>query len=305
MKDQQAVMKAKAYTFKKTNDGEGYCGRFTAMASQCEVLIDCKSVEVAERIIDVVFKETKRIETKFSRYLKDNIVYQINRSHGQAIKVDHETAQLVDFAFSCYHISDGLFDISSGVLSQVWHFDGGENIPSNDQVASLLAFIGLHKIHWENGFLTLPQGMQLDFGGIGKEYAVDSALKKALQISNKVPLLLNFGGDLVCNGPRKNGQAWKIGIDSVGGGEPAVVTLAQGALATSGDANRYLLKEGRRYSHILNPLTGFPVLDAPRSITVSSQSCLEAGLLSTMAMLQGNQATDFLAQQQVQFWIQQ
>ena len=84
-----------------------------------------------------------------------------------------------------------------------------------------------------------------------------------------------------------------------------MLTLKNGALATSGDANRYLLKNGIRYSHILNPLTGSSVINAPRSITVSAESCIEAGLLSTLAMLQGDQAKAFLAQQQVNFWIQE
>ena len=292
------------YNIQKLTHGEGFRGTFHAMASECIVLVQCESEKSAVAIINTVCEEAKRIEAKFSRYLKHNIVDQINNSKGKALQLDSETAQLLDFAFTCYQLSEGMFDISSGVLRKAWHFDGSDKLPSAEQISLLLPFIGLDKLSWKAGQLTMPPGMQLDFGGIGKEYAVDCCLKKVSQLPETFPCLLNFGGDLICNGPRKDGTSWKIGIDSVGGGVPAVVTLKQGALATSGDANRYLFKNGQRYSHILNPISGYSVLDAPRSITVAAQSCIEAGLLSTMAMLKGAQATQFLQQQQVKFWVQ-
>ncbi len=292
-------------TITKLQNGAGYCGSFPAMASGCEVLVECSEALPAKQMIEAVFVEAKRIESKFSRYLKTNIVYKINNSAEKQVCLDDETAHLVDFAYLCYQLSDGLFDITSGVLRKLWSFDCSDKIPQNKQIKQLLPLIGLDKLTWRAPYLTVPKGMELDFGGIGKEYAVDCCLAKAQQINDKQPILLNFGGDLICNGPRKNGQAWKVGIESVGGGNPAVLTLKNGALATSGDANRYLLKNGIRYSHILNPLTGSSVINAPRSITVSAESCIEAGLLSTLAMLQGDQAKAFLAQQQVNFWIQE
>ncbi len=146
--------------------------------------------------------------------------------------------------------------------------------------------------------------MELDLGGIGKEYAVDRCLQKVLEIINNVPVLLNFGGDLVCNGPRAGDKPWQVGIESVGGGKPAILSLKYGALATSGDARRFLIKNGVRYSHILNPKTGMSVIDAPSSITVAAQTCIEAGLMSTLAMLQGKDAQPFLQEQGINFWIQ-
>ncbi|MFT6987421.1 MAG: thiamine biosynthesis lipoprotein [Psychromonas sp.] len=288
---------------KQENDG-AYCGSFFAMASSCEVLVECSEALCATQIIEAVFTEAKRIESKFSRYLKTNIVYKINHSAGKPVCLDDETCHLVDFAYLCHQLSDGLFDITSGVLAQVWSFDGSDNIPDRAQIDKLLPLIGLHKVTWQAPYLTLPKGMALDFGGIGKEYAVDCCLAKAVDIAATVPVLLNFGGDLICNGSRQNGSGWTIGIESVVGVKPIVLSLKKGALATSGDVNRYLLQKGIRYSHILNPLTGYSVIDAPRSITVAAESCIEAGLLSTLAMLQGAQADPFLAQQSVDFWIQ-
>lgn len=292
-------------TIKKLENKEGYSGSFSAMASGCDVLLECAEEGLAKQIFEAIFVEAKRIESKFSRYLKSNIIYQMNNSAGSPICLDDETAQLINFAYQCYQLSDGLFDITSGALRKAWFFDGSDNIPCNKQIKKLLPLIGLNKLTWQSPYLTVPQGMEVDFGGIGKEYAVDCCLAAAQKINYELPILLNFGGDLICNGPRTNGQAWKVGIESVAGGHPAVITLKNGALATSGDVNRYLLKEGVRYSHILNPLTGRSVINAPRSITVAAESCIEAGLLSTLAMLQGSQAKAFLAQQQVNFWIQE
>jgi thiamine biosynthesis lipoprotein len=146
--------------------------------------------------------------------------------------------------------------------------------------------------------------MEIDLGGIGKEYAVDSAVKLIKQITD-ISFLVNFGGDIACPLPRKNNIPWIIGVDdpeNTGESSIGKISLYHGGLATSGDARRFLLKDGIRYSHILNPHTGYPVIDAPRSVTVISDTCLEAGMLSTFAMLEGDNAVAFLNEQDVQFW---
>ena len=146
--------------------------------------------------------------------------------------------------------------------------------------------------------------MEIDLGGIGKEYAVDSTVKLIKEITD-VSFLVNFGGDIACPFSRKNNTPWVIGVDDpTQTGEASIgkINLYQGGLATSGDARRFLLKDGVRYSHILNPKTGYPIINAPRSITVISDTCIEAGMLSTFAMLEGNKATEFLSEQDVKFW---
>lgn len=288
----------------------GFIGRFSVMASPCEILIDVDTEQASdysekqlEATIRAVYEEAKRIEQKFSRYVKGNVVDQMNNSDGTPLVLDDETSRLMDFAFQCYQLSDGLFDISSGVLRKVWTFDGSDQVPSKQSIQSILKDIGLNKLHWHSPHLKVPADMELDFGGIGKEYAVDCCLKLATE-TIPLPILINFGGDLACNGPRKNNTPWQVGIESVGGGAPAAIRLPHGALATSGDARRYLIKDGVRYSHILNPLTGSSVLGAPRSITIAAPTCIEAGLMSTMAMLQGHDAAEFLNHQDIPHWIQ-
>jgi thiamine biosynthesis lipoprotein len=297
-------MENSSYSLDKTQFGQ--VGRFQAMASPCEVLIDSDDQALAHAIVKAVHDEAKRIEQKFSRYLKGNVMYTLNNSAGKMLTLDEESALLMDFAFQCYELSDGLFDVTSGILRAVWKFDGSENIPSQQQITELLPLIGLDKVTWNNPEFSLREDMEMDFGGIGKEYAVDRCLQKVTQVmqNKRIPVLLNFGGDLMCNGPRFNGKAWQVGIESVGGGGSAVVSLNQGALATSGDARRFLLKDGVRYSHILNPQTGQSITQAPRSVTVAAMTCVEAGLLSTLAMLQGAEARAFLQEQEVSHWIQ-
>ena len=284
--------------------GEIIKGRFEAMASPCEVLLETDDVVAAEALVEIAAEEAWRIETKFSRYREDNIMHRINNLQGGSIEVDEETARLLDFSARCYAISDGLFDVTSGILRFAWHFDGGDRIPDQRLIEGLLGRIGWPRISWESPRLSVPKGMQLDFGGIGKEYAVDRTLG-LLKDNTDVPALVNFGGDLHCSGPRQDQQPWTTGIENPlqQGDALNMLQLFQGALATSGDAFRYLEKDGVRYSHIINPKTGWPDLGSPHSVTVAAENCVEAGILSTLAMLHGEDAEEFLQTQQVKYWV--
>lgn len=115
--------------------------------------------------------------------------------------------------------------------------------------------------------------------------------------------MINFGGDLVVTGAPQSREAWKVGIEGVTpDAAEKLIELRQGALATSGNARRFLIREGVRYSHILDPTTGWPVPDAPSSITVAGDTCTQAGMISTLAMLNGMEAESFLAEQGILYW---
>ena len=279
---------------------------FNAMASPCELLIDTTDQQLAEKLATIAQQETLRIEQKFSRYRDDNIIHAINHSIGEPVEVDRETADLLDYAQQCYQISDGMFDITSGVLRRIWRFDGSSNIPDQQRVSEVLKLVGWQKVKWQRPMITLQPGMEIDLGGIGKEYAVDRVAQLLLADSN-TSCLINFGGDLRVTAPRHDGSSWIIAVESPDAsntpqpGSPSLL-LSRGAIATSGDAKRYLLKDGVRYSHILNPKTGWPVTGGPRSITVAANTCTEAGILSTLALLHGKDAEEFLTIQDVQYW---
>jgi len=282
--------------------GQGFSGRFRAMGSPCQLLSEATTIEEAENLTGIAATEAWRIEDKFSRYLDDNIVDRINKAKGQSIEVDAETAQLLDFADTLNGLSEGAFDITSGTLRQAWTFDGSDKLPLQEDIRELLNSVGWAKVDWSAPNLTLLPGMEIDLGGIGKEYAVDRTVLE-LRKQGGTPCLVNFGGDLAVTGPPGSRKAWTVGIESeVFGGAEKLIELRQGALATSGDARRFLQKDGIRYSHVLDPRTGWPVSDAASSITVAADSCTQAGMLATLAMLKGPSAERFLEGQAEQYW---
>ncbi len=282
------------------------------MASPCELLMETGDPKLAMQLTRIAWKEARRIENKFSRYRDDNIIYRVNHAEGKSITLDNETADLLDYAQICYQLGEGLFDITSGVLREVWHFDGSDQLPKPDDVERIRKRIGWEKVQWQRPKLQLQPGMEIDLGGIGKEYAVDRVTKR-LQEKTGISILVNFGGDISVTALRESGDGWRVGIEKPlyhssrlnrsTDQTPNILELKSGALATSGDANRFLLKDGIRYGHILDPRTGWPVKDMPSSVTVAAASCTEAGILSTLAMLQGADAEHFLQQQEVKFWV--
>ena len=272
------------------------------MASPCEVHVDDVDFATVDRVVALAAAEAQRIEAKLSRYRRGNVIDAINTAEGRPVVVDDETARLFDYAARLYELSDGKFDVTSGVLRRAWRFDGSDRVPTAEAVAALLPIVGWHKVRWRAPEITLLPGMQIDLGGIGKEYAVDRAAALVQPLSTKC--LLNFGGDLLALGPQAGGAPWRVGIESVSAEATAAkhIELRVGALATSGDARRFLLKDGKRYGHILDPTTGWPVVGAPRSVTVAAATCTEAGMLATFALLQGADAEAFLEAQGVSFW---
>jgi thiamine biosynthesis lipoprotein len=291
----------RATELKKENDF--WKGSFMAMASPCDVLMEVENESLAQEILNAIANEAWRIEDKFSRYKKDNIIFQINHSNGGVVAIDEETSRLLDFANELFEISEGLFDITSGVLRQLWRFDGSDRLPDKKRIKKIIKNIGWQKVIRKVGSVVLPESMEIDLGGLGKEYAVDRSVQIARQKTEE-SVLVNFGGDLAMTTARNNKKFWSVGRLITGSDEACgLFQLYRGAIATSGDANRYLLKDGVRYSHILNPLTGWPVVDAPHTVSVAAATCLEAGMMSTLAMLQGGQAEAFLKLQEVEYWI--
>jgi thiamine biosynthesis lipoprotein len=272
------------------------------MASPCEIHVAGADQETAHRVLETAASEAWRIERKFSRYRPDNIVHEINSADGGSVTVDEETARLLDYAAELHALSDGRFDITSGILRKAWRFDGSDRVPPRATVRALLDRVGWQKVRWQGRTITMRPGMQIDLGGIGKEYAVDRA---AALVGELWPdCMLNFGGDLLATGPAVGQRPWIVGVEALRDSTAAatVIQLSRGALATSGDARRYLLKNGKRYSHILDPTTGWPVQGAPRSVTVAAPTCTAAGALATLALLRGRDAEAFLEAQRVEHW---
>jgi thiamine biosynthesis lipoprotein len=170
-------------------------------------------------------------------------------------------------------------------LRTAWDFQSVQ-LPQAETIAALLDRIGWCKVCWQKPRLHFTRaGMELDFGGIGKEYAADRAASICLGLGIRHGLI-NLGGDIRAIGPRPDGTPWRIGIRHPREADTllASVVLAQGGLASSGDYERCIEIKGRRYSHILNPKTGWPV-QGMAAASVIAPHCLVAGSASTIAML--------------------
>jgi thiamine biosynthesis lipoprotein len=259
------------------------------MASDCAVHVQAESFAASTMVAIAAEAEVRRIEARYSRYRADSELTRINlvAAAGDATDVDPETAGLIAYAKACFGSSEGAFDITSGLLRQAWNFSNAR-LPEQREIDVLLPRIGLDKVTLSDGRLSFAQaGMELDLGGLGKEYAADRAAEVCSELEARHGFV-DLGGDIRVIGPQPDGQPWRIGIrDSR---DPAAVVaevaLTGGALATSGDYERFMEVDGVRYCHILDPRTGWPA-HGLSSVTVISERCLVAGSLATSAMLKG------------------
>ncbi len=276
---------------------------FTALGSPCEVSCETDDPRLAERLGNFARSEARRIDRKYSRNQPGSVVNAIHARHGKRYRVDDETAGLLDFGAALWRLSDGAFDLTSGVLRFAWNFDQGPVRADPARIPELLKRIGWGRVGWQPADIILPEGMELDFGGIGKEYAVDRVADWARTQTN-CPVLINFGGDLRCTGAAPASGAWQVRIESIEnvGKASKRIELSSGALATSGDALGHFQIDGQRYGHLFDARTGWPVQGAPRAITVAAPTCRQAGSYSTLAMFQGEGAEAFLDAEDARYW---
>jgi thiamine biosynthesis lipoprotein len=258
---------------------------FRAMDSPCELQLYGASAPV---VAEAVIAEIALFEAKYTRYRSSSLLSRINASAGdrRGIRVDDETASLLDYAETAFRESEGFFDITSGVLREVWDFRSGR-VPSRAEVSRVLRHVGWRKLSWQRPLLVMPNGMQLDFGGFGKEYAADRAAELCRQHGIRCGLV-DLGGDVSIVGPHPSGLGWRVGVRDPRQPEQALgcVPLNRGGIATSGDYQRFMEVDGCRYSHLLDPRTGWPVRGLA-SVSVVASHCLVAGTASTIAMLKG------------------
>lgn len=268
---------------------EKYNFPFRAMGSPCEFQLYTADKDHAEQACKKAHAEVMRLEKKYSRYREDSVTSVINNSAGslQGVKVDSETALLLDYAQTVYKQSEGLFDITSGVLRRAWDFRSNQ-LPTQSKINESLELVGWNQVEWQRPYIILKKaGMELDFGGYVKEYAVDAAATSLM--GNGINAgMVDLGGDLKALGPHADGTPWEIGIRHPRDPENAIAqtTLSHGAVASSGDYERFMTIDGKRYPHILNPKTGWPI-ESFSAVTVIASECLIAGSCSTVAMLKG------------------
>ncbi|MDD2763328.1 MAG: FAD:protein FMN transferase [Opitutaceae bacterium] len=239
-------------------------------------------------------------ETKYSRFRSDSLVSRINRAAGHAwIEVDPEMEQLLQLCDTLHFMTQGVLDPTALPLIQLWNWKtAAPRVPSTEEIAAARRLVGWTKVQRTPGRIFLPEpGMALDFGGFGKEYAVDIVAQIALDhgIANA---LVDFGHDLRALGTPPGRPAWHIGLeDPQHPGTPWASVALSGSrgIASSGDYIRCFKIDGRRYGHIVDPRTGWPVANGCMQATIIAGTCLQAGILSTTAFVLGvPQGVDFV-----------
>jgi thiamine biosynthesis lipoprotein len=264
---------------------------FRAMAADNELQLHCEDAALARAAAARAMEEVARIEAKYSRYRPETLLSRINAAAGrQFVEVDGETEALLDYANACWEQSGGLFDATSGVLRRAWKFDVAR-VPEDAELAPLLALVGWDRLERQPGRVRLSRpGMELDFGGFAKEYAVDRAAL-VLREAGVDSAVVNLAGDVAILGSQPGGAPWSVGIRHPRheGALVAKIPIASGALATSGDYERFIEVDGMRHCHILDPRTGRSARGL-RSASVHAPTCLVAGSATTIAMLKGPDA---------------
>lgn len=266
-----------------------------SMGSKFEITLVAIDSVSAERYIDCVIEEVMRIENLISDWIPSSQVSEINRNAGiHPVKVDREVYELTERALRISEITGGAFDISFAAMDKVWKFDGTmTEVPSPEAVRKSVEKVGYKNIILDNTqstiFLKLP-GMKIGFGSVGKGYAADRG--RALMMAMGVKAgIVNASGDMSTWGKQPNGTDWRIGVTNPFRTDKTIATvpLMNGAVVTSGSYENYIVLNGIRYSHIINPATGYPATGLC-SVTVFGPHAEMANGLSTSIIVLGKDA---------------
>jgi thiamine biosynthesis lipoprotein len=262
------------------------------MGGRFDISIVAKDSLTAEQNINEVITEITRIENLISDWKPDSQVSQVNQNAGiKPIKVDREVFELAQRALKLSEITNGGFDVSFAAMDRIWKFDGSmTEMPSVEAIKKSVEKVGYKNIILDSVqstiFLKL-KGMKIGFGALGEGYATDKC--RTMMIAKGIEAgIVNGSGDMSTWGKQPNGQPWKIGITNPFKPEKllAVVPLNQGAVTTSGSYEKFVIFNGKRYSHIINPATGYPATGLC-SVTVFGPNAETANGLSTSMMVLG------------------
>ena len=264
---------------------------FQAMNTACRVQFHTDDPARARDFQREVLDWVARFEARFSRFIADSLLSRINAAAGRAwVEVDAETDALLNLCQEMIFFTRGVFDPTSLPLSRLWNWKANPPVvPAPDAIERAKELVGWHKVQRRPGAIFLPrEGMCLDLGGIGKEYAVDRVLTLALQrgLEN---VLVDFGADVRVHGRPAGKPAWHVGLEDPQhpGQCWTGVAVTNHAVATSGDYLRNFTCQGRRYGHILDPRNGYPVNNGTLSVSVVAPHCTVAGILSTSVFVLG------------------
>lgn len=265
------------------------------MGGRFDITIVAQDSLSGEQNIDLVIAEITRIENLISDWKPTSQVSEVNQNAGiRPVKVDREVFELTKRAIRFSEITNGGFDISFAAMDRIWKFDGSmTEMPSAEAIRKSVEKVGYKNIVLDSVqstiFLKL-KGMKIGFGALGEGYATDKCRKMMLDKGIQAGII-NGSGDMSTWGKQPNGKPWKIGITNPFDTEKlvTVVPINNGAVTTSGSYEKFVVFDGKRYSHIINPATGMPATGLC-SVTVFGPNAETANGLSTSLMVLGKKA---------------
>lgn len=243
-------------------------------------------------VVEKAFSAIKEVEGRLSRFKDDSIVVKVNKSNGDEILMTQDDFFLFSKAVYFYNITNGAFDITILPLIKLWNeAEKKKRLPSKTQIEETLDKVGTDKLVLDGRKKTLRlkiKGIKIDLGGIAKGYAVDRAVE-ILKESGVTSALIDAGGDIYCLGSRPDGKPWSIGVRNPIYKDKIVkaIRLVNRAIATSGSYENFYTIGGKRYSHIIDPRSGWPVDNELLSVTVIAPDCLTADALATSFFVLG------------------
>ncbi len=262
---------------------------FDAMGTVNEIIFSAVSTARAMAFREDMFDWLADFEFRYSVYIDNSLISEINRQAGrEAVPTDPMTEELLALCHWYNWKTRGLFDPTAGPLINLWSFHRRHTaLPGEDEIERARELVGWANVERSAGQVRLKnEGMILDFGGIGKEYAVDCLVRMGTEqgIAN---MLVNLGRDIKAIGSPPEGGAWRVGLEFPDGTNRcwAGVGLDHISICCSGHYARCFFLDGVRYSHIINPRTGYPSTVDCEAVWVLSPSCVEAGILSTTSAL--------------------
>lgn len=241
-----------------------YKRKISMLGSPFEITVVAKDSVEAKKYIDLAIAEVKRIENQISDWIPTTQISLVNKNAGiQAVKVDSEVFDLVERAIKISEITEGAFDITYASMDKIWKFDGSmTSMPSEEMIKKSVAKIGYKNIVLDKSnqtiFLKLA-GMKLGLGGIGQGYIADK-VKDVLLANGCKSGIVNVSGDINAWGRQSNNKQWTVGIINPMNKNKVFATfpLENSAVETSGSYEKFVVFNGIRYSHIIDPRTGYP-----------------------------------------------
>ncbi len=263
------------------------------MGTEMEITVVSADEKTAHKAIDSAFAEIKRIEELMSTYIPESQISKINSAAGKKIvKVDEELIRLIKRAIEYAEVTEGGFNISVGPLIKLWKIKEGGKIPSNDEIKKAKEMINYKYIVVDEKkkivFLK-KKGMSIDLGGIAKGYASDRA-KSVLIQEGIASGIVAVAGDINAFGVKPEKAKWRIGIQHPRKKDAfiGIIELNDEAVSTSGDYERFFIKDGKRYHHIIDPKTGKPA-EKCQSVTIVSKEATSTDALSTGIFVMGHE----------------